>query len=108
MGSNYSTKPVFTKTTASGFHHNFYIMYHATNATNIESILNNGFRKSTTGRLGAGVYCSLDINKAMGYGNVILKLLVYAGKTLRCTASSPPNGWQNNYASCWVPPGTPG
>ena len=64
-GLTYSTDPIFQKKTKSGFCHNFYIMYHATDPANVEAILTNGFDLSTGPKqmLGDGVYCSLTIKK---------------------------------------------
>ena len=63
--ASYSTDPVFTTQEKSGFHHNFYIMYHATDSANVESILQGGFNLSTGPKqmLGDGIYCSLTIDK---------------------------------------------
>ena len=64
--ASYSTDPVFTTQEKSGFHHNFYIMYHATDSANVENIVQGGFNLSTGPKqmLGDGVYCSLTIDKA--------------------------------------------
>ena len=64
-GLTYSTDPIFQKKTKSGFCHNFYIMYHATDPAHVESILTNGFNLSVGPKqmLGDGVYCSLTIKK---------------------------------------------
>jgi hypothetical protein len=64
-GSTYSTDPVYQKKAKSGFCHNFYIMYHATDPANVEKILSNGFNLSTgpNQTLGDGVYCSLALHK---------------------------------------------
>lgn len=114
----YSTNPVFTTKDKTGFRHNFYIMYHATSSANVETILQGGFNLSSGPKqmLGDGIYCSLTIKKAYPrYGDVAFRLLVYTGKTYRCTQQNDeqrvggPNNdpnlrWQKNYASCWVPP----
>ena len=58
-------------------------MYHGTTRSNARSIQREGFRPSSGGMLGPGVYCSRDINKARQYGGsngVILKLEVSVGK----------------------------
>jgi len=116
--SSFGADPVFSTQEKSGFHHNFYIMYHATDAANVESIIKGGFNLSTgpNQMLGDGIYCSLDIHKAWPrYGNVAFRLLVYTGKTYKCTQQNDerrvggPNNdgnlrWQKDFASCWVPP----
>ena len=63
--ASFSTNPVFTTQDKSGFHHNFYIMYHGTDSANVESILQSGFNLSTgpNQMLGDGIYCSLDVHK---------------------------------------------
>lgn len=118
-GVTYSTNPVYQKKSKSGFYHNFYIMYHATDPDNVESILKDGFRLSTgPGQmLGDGIYCSLDIQKAQNYGSTVFRLLVYPGKTYECSthddpkrvggsARDPSVRWQADYAAAWVPPGS--
>jgi len=115
MATPHSTKPVFSNKTKKGFSHNFYVMYHATKAANVESILQGGFNLSTGPKqmLGDGIYCSLTIKKCgPKYGDVIFRLLVYTGRTYKCTAQADPRRvggpnaerWQTDYASCWVPP----
>jgi len=106
MATNYSTKPIFHRRGKSGFHHSFYIMYHATDAANIEPILRDGFRPSTGGTLGAGIYCSLTMDKASDYGNTIFRLLVYPGKTFNATSGSQHSSWQDEFSSAWIPPST--
>jgi hypothetical protein len=59
-----------------------FIMYHGTTASAAQAIEAGGFRASTGGMLGPGVYCSRDIRKARAYGgagNVVLKLKVRSG-----------------------------
>ena len=66
-GLTYSTDPIFQKKTKTGFCHNFYIMYHATDPAHVEAILTNGFNLSVGPKqmLGDGVYCSLTIKKVI-------------------------------------------
>ena len=73
--------PVFTLVDR-GFVHSVYVMYHGTQAANVDSILSNGFdvSKCKGGMLGQGIYASTDANKTRAYGDVTLKLLVYVGK----------------------------
>ena len=54
-----------------------FIMYHGTRAGNVQSILEDGFRCSSNGMLGRGVYVSTDPTKANDYGDVTLTLFVY-------------------------------
>ena len=89
-----------------------YIMYHATDAGNVPSILREGFRPSTEGMLGPGVYASRDINKTLAYGNedgrrVVLKLLVFTGKVKRIVQQGDPGqySWHGEFDTAWVPPG---
>jgi len=109
--SGYNKTPVHSATTSTGFHHNYYIMYHATDPRSVESILNNGFKLSDSGgnMLGEGIYCSRNIDKAYpNYGEVVFRLLVYAGKVYKCTRQDDPNrkSWHATHASAWVPPGS--
>ena len=40
------------------------------------------------------------------YGKAAFRVLVYTGKTYKCTTQADPlrTTWQKEYASCWVPP----
>ena len=70
-------------TRKGGWRYNTYIMYHGTDASNVDAILSHGFRvdrANPRGLLGAGIYASRDVDKTRNYGNVALKLLVKAGK----------------------------
>ena len=89
----------------SGFQDRIYVMYHATNHSNVQSILTNGFNLSTGGTLGAGVYVSEDINKTIPYGDVTLKLVVYVGKTIQISAENRAKmkTWHNEANSAWIP-----
>lgn len=87
-------------------------MYHGTSAANARSILKNGFRPSSGGMLGAGVYASRDINKAKRYGDgTILTLRVSVGSVKEIRRQSDRgNEWQKGssgwlYDSAWVVPG---
>jgi hypothetical protein len=42
-------------------------MYHASDAKNLNSILNNGFYPSNNGMLGKGVYLSRQMIKTLNY-----------------------------------------
>lgn len=89
-----------------------YTMYHGTLKTNAPAIISSGFRPSLGGTLGPGVYCSRDINKAMGYpacapnDRVVLKLRVRVGKVKRIDMQSLnlKTSWhQNGYDTAWLP-----
>ena len=102
MNRDLSKRPVLTHTDPDGFHHQFFVMYHATKASNVESILANGFRESTGGMLGPGLYVSRDIDKTRGYGGVTpacFKLLVYTGKTKMLSAVDTSGSWRSEYDS---------
>ncbi|KAK7131137.1 hypothetical protein R3I94_016314 [Phoxinus phoxinus] len=89
-----------------------YTMYHGTLKTNAPAIISSGFRPSAGGTLGPGVYCSRDINKAMGYpacapnDRVVFKLRVRVGKVKRFDRQSlnQMTSWhQNGYDTAWLP-----
>ncbi|XP_077089236.1 uncharacterized protein LOC143740941 [Siphateles boraxobius] len=89
-----------------------YTMYHGTLKTNAPAIISSGFRPSVGGTLGPGVYCSRDINKAMGYpacapnDRVVFKLRVRVGKVKRVDMQSlnQMTSWhQNGYDTAWLP-----
>ena len=52
------------------------IMFHGTDASAARSIEQGGFRPSTGGMLGRGVYVSRDVEKAKAYGSVVLRVSV--------------------------------
>ncbi|KAI4900501.1 hypothetical protein NFI96_003629 [Prochilodus magdalenae] len=91
-----------------------YTMYHGTHKSNAPAIISSGFRPSAGGTLGPGVYCSRDINKAMGYpglcgpnDRVVLKLRVRVGKVKKIDAQSMNlrTTWnQQGYDTAWLPP----
>lgn len=88
-------------------------MYHGTYKNNAAAIISSGFRPSSGGTLGPGVYCSRDINKAMGYpggcapgDRVVFKLRVRVGKVKRIDSQSMHlmGTWhQNGYDTAWLP-----
>ncbi|XP_076836274.1 uncharacterized protein LOC143481948 isoform X2 [Brachyhypopomus gauderio] len=90
-----------------------YTMYHGTHKSNASAIISSGFRPSAGGTLGAGVYCSRDINKAMGYpggcgtnDRVVLKLRVRVGKVKKMDTQSLHlmTTWhQQGYDTAWLP-----
>ncbi|XP_063060064.1 gig2-like protein DreN [Engraulis encrasicolus] len=85
-----------------------YTMYHGTDQTCANAIISSGFRPSLGGTLGPGVYCSRDINKAMGYGQVVLKLRVRVGKVKKIDVQNQNmrTTWQQHgYHTAWLPAG---
>ena len=81
-------------------------MYHGTSQSNAQSIVANGFRPSTGGMLGAGVYVSTDPAKAKRYGDTLITVEVKTGRTKKITSQSDPMSttWNSNgYNSAWVP-----
>jgi len=105
-------KCVFKNKDSSGHVQKVYVMYHGTSAASAISIMKFGFRPSTPENtvwgmiLGQGVYVSRDLSKAMGYGKVVLKLLVYTGLTCQITTDSVllRFTWQKSFDSAWIPP----
>ena len=80
-------------------------MFHATDRDNVESILDNGFRPSTSGMLGPGLYVSRDINKTKNYGEVCFKLLVYIGMAKTVDAADKDGSWRmKGYDCAFLPP----
>ncbi|CAJ1401539.1 unnamed protein product [Effrenium voratum] len=82
-------------------------MYHGTSAANVQSIKQNGFRPSSSGMLGPGVYVSRDRQKAEKYGDTVLELDVRPGKTKKITSQNDAlrTTWhEQGYDSAWVPP----
>ena len=82
----FSAKPVYSEKDKKGFCRSIYVMFHATKNECAKKILEEGFRPSTHGMLGPGLYLSRDIEKTRSYGDVCFKLLVYTGKTKRVDA----------------------
>ena len=93
-----------------------WVMYHGTSLSSARQIKAggvHGLRPSTSGMLGAGVYCSRDINKAQAYakhseGGVIFELRVKPGKVKAIRSNPHPlqYTWHSQgYDTAWVPPG---
>ncbi|XP_078721219.1 uncharacterized protein LOC144937684 [Lampetra fluviatilis] len=92
-----------------------YIMYHGTNVASAKAICSEGFRQSTGGMLGRGVYVSRNIDKARRYPlntedhlKVILKLEVDVGKVKKIDSQGHPLRltWHDEgYDTAWVPAG---
>lgn len=83
-----------------------YTMFHATSVESARAIIANGFQQSSNGTLGQGVYCSRDVAKAEGYGELIFKLRVHVGR-VKCIDRDGPlrTTWNSHgYNSAWIPP----
>lgn len=90
-----------------------YTMFHGTHKSNAQTIITTGFKPSAGGTLGAGVYCSRDINKAKAYpalcspnDRVVFKLRVRVGKVKRIDNQCMHllTTWhQNGYDTAWLP-----
>ncbi|KAM8927671.1 uncharacterized protein RCH25_007921 [Pelodytes ibericus] len=90
-----------------------YVMYHGTTRTAAEQIKKYGFKQSSHGMLGRGVYVSRDIEKAARYpmedksDQVILKLRVNVGRVKKIDYQNHPlqKTWhEEGYDTAWVPP----
>jgi len=86
-------------------------MYHGTSAVAAVSIqAHGGFRPSTGGMLGPGVYLSQNIEKARRYahhGGVILKCVVDVGRVATIDRQGHPmqKTWhESGYDAAWCPP----
>ncbi|KAL3986576.1 KRAB domain-containing zinc finger protein [Sarotherodon galilaeus] len=92
-----------------------YVMYHGTDSASAKSILMTGFRKSSKGMLGPGVYLSRDLEKASRYpidhpeyDRVVIKVIVNVGRVIVINHQDHPlqKTWHNHgYDTAWVPPG---
>lgn len=90
-----------------------YTMFHGTHKNNAQAIITSGFKPSIGGTLGAGVYCSRDINKAMSYpalcasyDRVVFKLQVRVGKVKKIDNQCMhlQSTWhQHGYDTAWLP-----
>ncbi|TNN42822.1 hypothetical protein EYF80_046991 [Liparis tanakae] len=91
-----------------------YTMYHGTNIASARLILANGFKLSSDGMLGKGVYVSRDKKKAAHYplfsnnaDRVIFELRVRVGRVKRINQDNHPmqKTWHaHGYDTAWVPP----
>ncbi|KAG9341477.1 hypothetical protein JZ751_019287 [Albula glossodonta] len=93
----------------------WYIMYHGTSRAAAEQIMANGFRQSSDGILGQGVYVSRDLQKANKYPlnlpkheKVVLKLRVNVGRVKKIDYQGHPmqKTWhtEHGYDTAWCPP----
>ncbi|XP_055784867.1 uncharacterized protein LOC129859292 [Salvelinus fontinalis] len=91
-----------------------YVMYHGTAKQEAEKIMAAGFRQSSGGMLGRGVYLSRDLQKASRYPlelpenqRVVIRVKVNVGKVKRIDRKDHPlrTTWhENGYDTAWVPP----
>ncbi|KAE8292321.1 hypothetical protein D5F01_LYC09688 [Larimichthys crocea] len=91
-----------------------YTMYHGTSVASAKAIISNGFKQSSGGMLGKGVYVSRDKKKAAHYplrsqisDRVVLELRVRPGRVKRIDQDNHPlqHTWHaNGYDTAWVPP----
>ncbi|XP_072224832.1 uncharacterized protein [Leuresthes tenuis] len=91
-----------------------YVMYHGTTRANARSIETSGFRRSSAGMLGPGVYLSRDLDKASrypighpGHDRVVIKVKVNVGKVIAINRQDHPlrKTWHDQgYDTAWVPP----
>ncbi|CAJ1386264.1 unnamed protein product [Effrenium voratum] len=82
--------------------------FHGTGQEAADRIVQSGFRASTTGMLGRGVYVSRDLNKVLGYGGhdgVVLELRVSVGKVCLVDHQlhSKQHAWRVEADTAWVP-----
>ncbi|KAM7017916.1 uncharacterized protein LKV04_000424 [Tautogolabrus adspersus] len=91
-----------------------YTMYHGTSLANARLIIANGFRQSSGGMLGKGVYVSRDRKKAERYPlnvnstqRVALELHVRVGRVKRIDKDNHPMQYtwsSQGFDTAWVPP----
>lgn len=91
-----------------------YTMYHGTSLASAKLIIANGFKQSSNGMLGKGVYVSRDKKKAASYpktskpsDRVVLELRVRVGRVKRIDKDNHPLQltWHSHgYDTAWVPP----
>ncbi|KAM4576472.1 GCRV-induced gene 2p isoform 1-T1 [Odontesthes bonariensis] len=90
-----------------------YAMFHGTSVASARQIIANGFKQSSGGMLGKGVYVSRDKRKAANYplksnpsDRVILELRVRVGRVKRIDRDfhTWQFTWSSKYNTAWVPP----
>lgn len=92
-----------------------YTMFHGTTVASARLIIASGFKPSSGGMLGKGVYVSRDKNKAANYprggsnlsDQVILELRVRVGRVKRIDKDNHPLQYtwsMQGYNTAWVPP----
>lgn len=82
--------------------------YHGTTEHNATTIMSEGFRPSSQGMLGKGVYMSRDVAKALNYGGsagVVVEVRARVGKVCRVDAQNHPmqKNWSTYFQTAWVP-----
>jgi hypothetical protein len=92
-------------------------MYHGTRPEVAALIEQGGFKASTMGLLGPGVYVSRDVRKSRKYGSTILEVMVRVGRVCRADKHPEliPQGYGTDapwhdvggYDTAWVPPDCP-
>ncbi|XP_044187303.1 grass carp reovirus (GCRV)-induced gene 2e [Thunnus albacares] len=96
-----------------------YVMYHGTTSASAQAILASGFRQSTGGMLGPGIYLSRDLEKASRYpidhpehDRVVIKVSVNVGRVIAINYQGHPRqkNWHDPrygqvFDTAWVPPG---
>ena len=93
------------------------MMYHGTKPEIAALIEQGGFKASTQGLLGPGVYVSRDVRKSRKYGATILEVAVKVGKVCRADKHPEliPKGYGTDapwhdvggFDTAWVPPDCP-
>jgi hypothetical protein len=93
------------------------MMFHGTTPEAAALIEQGGFRASTQGLLGPGVYVSRDVRKSRKYGSTILEVVVRVGRVCRADKHPKliPRGYGTDapwhdvggYDTAWVPPDCP-
>lgn len=91
-----------------------YTMYHGTSISSAQTIIASGFKQSSQGMLGKGVYVSRNRRKAERYpltsqpnDRVVLELRVHVGRVKRIDKDNHPMQYTwnaNGYDTAWVPP----
>uniref|UniRef100_A0A8C5FA87 PARP catalytic domain-containing protein n=1 Tax=Gadus morhua TaxID=8049 RepID=A0A8C5FA87_GADMO len=95
-----------------------YVMYHGTTRTKAKAIRREGFRQSTDGMLGGGVYLSRDLNKARKYPigtpdsqRAVIRVKVRVGNVIAINYQGHPRrkNWHDSrygkvYDTAWCPP----
>merc|ERR1719235_427459 len=83
------------------------VAFHGTYMRRVEAIEHDGFRPSTSGMLGAGVYVSRDMRKVRWYGDgAILRLKISVGRVKTIDSLSDPSWatWSSEgFDTAWVP-----
>lgn len=91
-----------------------YTMYHGTSVASARLVIAGGFKQSSVGMLGKGVYVSRDRKKAAHYplnsqiaDRVVLELRVRPGRVKRIDTDNHPMQYTwsaHGYNTAWVPP----